>query len=96
MTFPGAVQASDSPPMPRLSLVEQVQGEGCGHCGGHYRTGEYDDLGEDVGDDVGEEDGNSRTGVMRLWHSTINPCLFVGRFPQDVSDTFFFLLSSTQ
>ena len=74
--------------MPRLSLVEQVQGEGRGHSGGDYRTG--------VHDDAVEEDGNSRTGVMRLWHSTINPCLFVGRFPQDVSDTLFLLLSSTQ
>ena len=83
MTFPGAVQASDSPPMPRLSLVEQVQGEGRGHCGGDYRAGEHDDL--------GEEDGNSRTGVMRLWQILV--CL-LDVFPKMYLTLF--LLSSTQ
>ena len=35
----GAVQASDPPPMPRLSLVKQVKGEGRSHSRGNYRTG---------------------------------------------------------
>ena len=37
--MPGAVQASDPPPMPRLCLVKQIEGEGRSHSRGNYRTG---------------------------------------------------------